>query len=112
MCPFCNLAEGRVPTLTTEYFFAIFDRAPVTEGHLLVVSREHRPDISHLNRNEWDDLGHAIRCAMKYLDEFFPCDGYTVEINCGEAAGQKVKHFHVNVIPRRKGDVVNPQSNV
>ena len=112
MCPFCNPAAGRVSVLMTEHYFAMFDRAPVTKGHLLVISREHRADISHLGRSEWDDLGHAIRCAMKYLDELYPCDGYNIGTNCGEAAGQTVMHFHMHVIPRHKGDVVNPQGGV
>ncbi|MGB1385178.1 MAG: HIT family protein [Flavobacteriales bacterium] len=28
-------------------------------------------------------------------------DGYNVGMNCGEAAGQTVMHFHCHLIPRR-----------
>ena len=35
------------------------------------------------------------------------CDGLNLVQNNGEAAGQTVKHFHVHVIPRYKGDGQN-----
>ena len=33
-------------------------------------------------------------------------------MNVGEDAGQTVFHFHIHIIPRRKGDVDNPRGGV
>ena len=39
-------------------------------------------------------------------------DGFNIEMNCGEVAGQTIFHCHVHLIPRRKGDVANPRGGV
>ena len=39
-------------------------------------------------------------------------DGFNIGMNCGETAGQTMFHCHVNLIPRRKGDVENPRGGV
>lgn len=39
-------------------------------------------------------------------------DGFNIDMNCGETAGQTIFHSHVHLIPRRKGDVENPRGRV
>ena len=41
-----------------------------------------------------------------------PPHGYNIGVNVGEAAGQTVAHLHVHVIPRYRGDVVDPRGGV
>ena len=38
--------------------------------------------------------------------------GFNVGINDGEDAGQTIMHCHIHLIPRRQGDVENPQGGV
>jgi len=38
--------------------------------------------------------------------------GFNVGINSGEAAGQTIFHCHVQLIPRRVGDVEQPRGGV
>ena len=33
-------------------------------------------------------------------------------MNIGEDAGQKILHFHIHIIPRRKGDIKNPKGGI
>ena len=33
-------------------------------------------------------------------------------MNIGEDAGQTVFHFHIHIIPRRKGDMQNPKGGI
>jgi diadenosine tetraphosphate (Ap4A) HIT family hydrolase len=49
---------------------------------------------------------------VKFLTERFNPDGFNVDINVGEAAGQSVFHVHIHLIPRYKGDVENPKEGV
>ncbi len=112
MCPFCSLAQARVGIFYTRHSFALFDRAPVTEGHTLVISRVHRESLQDLTFGEWNDLLHAIRHTISRLDSLYHPDGYNIGINCSEAAGQTVMHFHMHIIPRRKGDIENPRGGV
>ena len=37
---------------------------------------------------------------------------YNIGMNCGEAAGQTIMHFHCHVIPRYFGDMENPRGGV
>jgi len=39
-------------------------------------------------------------------------EGFNIGMNCGEVAGQTVFHCHVHLIPRRRGDVENPQGGI
>ena len=38
--------------------------------------------------------------------------GFNIGTNAGKVAGQSIFHCHIHVIPRRKGDVDNPQGGV
>lgn len=39
-------------------------------------------------------------------------DGYNIGINDGPAAGQTVAHVHIHLIPRYRGDVLDPRGGV
>ena len=38
--------------------------------------------------------------------------GFNIGLNVGKIAGQSVMHCHIHLIPRREGDVENPQGGV
>ena len=38
--------------------------------------------------------------------------GFNVGVNSGKLAGQSIMHCHIHLIPRREGDVENPQGGV
>ncbi len=82
------------------------DGYPVTEGHLLFVpkKRKRRLDITICFEYAWE---WGVKGIMDYEWEAF-----NVGINNGEAAGQTVMWPHVHMIPRRKGDTLNPKGGV
>ena len=112
MCAFCESEARLRSVIVTEHFYVIEDRAPVTEGHMLVISKAHRAHLFELTRHEWDDLGHALECARDHMHKVYDVSQCNVGTNVGEYAGQTVMHFHVHMIPRRKGDVENPRGGV
>lgn len=113
MCDFCKLAEsGEGWVLSSEHFFVISDRAPVTEGHMLIVSKRHVPDIFHLPQEVMESLWVVIHNTWATLQAMYRPDGYNLGTNVGEAAGQTRMHFHMHVIPRRKGDVPDPRGGI
>ena len=82
------------------------DRYPVTEGHLLFVpkKRERQSDITIC-------FELAYKWGVRGICEH-EWDAFNVGINNGEAAGQSVMWPHVHLIPRRKGDTLNPRGGV
>ena len=96
----------------TEHFFVIEDGFPVSPGHLLVISKEPKPDFFALSDAERLELPSAILLAKAWVEERHDPDGFNVGMNCGEAAGQTVMHFHCHVIPRYSGDMTDPRGGV
>ncbi len=92
--------------------FAIFDRYPVSEGHVLVITKRETPDWWSCTPEERAALMDLVEQVRDLLDERFQPDGYNVGFNAGEAAGQTVPHMHVHVIPRYGGDMDDPRGGV
>lgn len=89
-----------------DFHVSVFkDAYPVTDGHLLFV-----PNYNHPN-----SIQEAFRYAIKHgtkLVKQGEIDGFTVGMNCGEAAGQTINYPHIHFIPRRFGDCENPTGGV
>ena len=66
-----------------------------------------------LNDNEVIACNNLIK---KIKDEIILKDpsvkGFNIGANCGAIAGQSILHCHIHLIPRREGDVENPQGGV
>lgn len=95
-------------------FFVIYDGFPVTPGHALIItSREDCKDFRDLSPNELNHLNVVIEDVIAIVEnEFEGVEGFNIGMNCGEAAGQTVPHFHCHVIPRYKGDMEDPKGGV
>jgi diadenosine tetraphosphate (Ap4A) HIT family hydrolase len=57
--------------LQTDYFFVVKDKYPVTEGHLLIISKRKAVDIFALNDNEQSSLITAISLSKQYLQNTY-----------------------------------------
>jgi diadenosine tetraphosphate (Ap4A) HIT family hydrolase len=96
----------------TDHFFIIEDGFPVSPGHLLIISNVLRPDYFNLTEEEKQGLINTIEVAKSLILDMYIPDGFNIGMNCGEAAGQTVFHFHCHVIPRYSGDMENPRGGV
>jgi diadenosine tetraphosphate (Ap4A) HIT family hydrolase len=110
-CPFCNpLAEDIVAR--NDLCYALWDRFPVSRGHLLVIPFRHVPDYFSLTVGEKQAVLALLDVGKEIIEENFHPSGYNIGINVGEAAGQTVMHCHCHVIPRYAGDVRDPRGGV
>lgn len=96
----------------TVYFFIIKDAYPVSPGHLLIISRAEKSDFFALSNEEKEDLLLCIDQAKSIIESEHQPDGYNIGMNCGEAAGQTIFHFHCHLIPRYQGDIENPRGGI
>ncbi|MBP8614594.1 MAG: HIT family protein [Firmicutes bacterium] len=108
-CPFCNPDEV---VLSNELVYAIYDKYPVSPGHMLIIPKRHTPDIFSTTPEERQAMYDILEKCKSMLDEEKSPDGYNIGINCGEPAGQTIFHVHLHLIPRYKGDIDNPRGGV
>ena len=109
-CPFCR--PDREIILESESAYAMFDKFPVTKGHMLIIPKVHVSDYFELDVKTKNSLTELLDKSKIFLDETYSPDGYNTGINAGEAAGQTVWHVHVHLIPRYSGDTENPAGGV
>lgn len=114
-CPFCNIEKlidkDRIVYQDSSWI-AIYDNYPVSKGHVLLIPKRHCETYFNLNYVELASLGVTIGAIKLILNKKFNPDGYNIGVNCGEAAGQTVKHCHIHIIPRYKGDMEDPRGGV
>ncbi|WP_159732297.1 HIT family protein [Methylosinus sp. Ce-a6] len=110
-CPFCSthslalLGENRLA-------FAIRDKVPARPLHSLIVTKRHVSDIFEATPEEREALhllAAEIRAAIRLEDP--KVEGFNFGSNIGIAAGQKIFHAHVHLIPRRSGDTPPPPAS-
>ena len=108
-CPFCDLNSVEH---STEFFNIVHDKYPVSEGHILVISKRHVASYFDLSNDEKYELVEIIDTLQRYLSDTYTPDRFNVGFNDGKCAGQTVQHFHLHIIPRYDGDMENPQGGV
>ena len=107
-CIFCKISKGEVPAeriAESENFFVIKDTDPVSEGHCLVISKEHYETLFDLPSGLGKELLEAVKEQGQRLIKEGKADGIKLVNNNYESSGQVVKHFHVHVIPEKEGVV-------
>src|SRR3979411_138009 len=110
-CPFCWIDASRI-AFSNDSVIAIWDGFPVSPGHLLIIPRRHTPAWPNLSSVEKAAIWAAIDQGQAAISERFRPDGFNVGFNESSAAGQTVLHFHLHIIPRYRGDVVDPRGGV
>ncbi len=95
-----NLILGR-----TARTFAILNRFPYNNGHLMVVPRSHVADLPDLPAEENQELSEMLRVALRLVGRAYGADGFNIGMNLGRPAGAGIaEHLHWHVVPRWNGD--------
>ena len=111
-CLFCNI-NSKDLIFDNEFAFASFDSYPVSKYHSLIVPKRHILDYFELTNDELLACNDLIKKIKKKIqNEDKTVDGFNIGTNSGKVAGQSIFHCHIHVIPRREGDVENPQGGV
>ena len=111
-CLFCNISSNDFE-LENELAFASYDTYPVSKYHALIVPKRHVENYFELNNEEvlaCDALLKELKKKLESKDNTI--EGFNVGSNSGKTAGQSINHCHIHLIPRRSGDVENPQGGV
>ena len=111
-CLFCNIEEtGLVDE--NQLAYVSYDSYPVTEKHCLIIPKRHVKDYFDLTEEETVACDQLIKKIKKEIEIKDPLvKGFNIGTNSGKVAGQSIMHCHIHLIPRRQGDVDNPQGGV
>ena len=111
-CLFCSIKDSGLADENT-LAYASYDTYPVSEWHCLIIPKRHVKDYFELTNDEviaCNDLIKRIKDKILFKDPLVK--GFNIGTNAGKIAGQSVLHCHIHLIPRREGDVENPQGGV
>lgn len=111
-CLFCNPDSERELLLESATAYAMFDKFPLSRGHTLIIPKKHCADYFELSFKEQSACWFMLNKAKEILKIQFNPDGFNVEINIGEAAGQTVPHVRIHLIPQFKSDAKEPGDGV
>ena len=111
-CIFCKTNQNEL-LFENELAYASSDSYPVSQFHSLVVPKRCIENYFELNEKEILACNDLIKkLKKKIISEDKSVEGFNIGTNAGKVAGQSIFHCHIHVIPRRKGDVDNPQGGV
>jgi len=111
-CPFCQPSPRRELLTETAHSYAILDGYPISKGHALIMPKAHIANFFDLPMAEQQDCWLVANNVQRRLASRYAPAGFTVGLNIGTAAGQRMDHASIHVIPRYVGDVRNPAGGI
>ena len=111
-CLFCNAKESGIAA-ENQFAYASYDSYPVSDFHCLIIPKRHVKDYFEMSDEEilaCNDL--IIKIKNEILAKDKTVKAFNIGTNVGKISGQSIMHCHIHLIPRREGDVENPQGGV
>ena len=111
-CLFCNSKISGI-ALENEFAYVNYDTYNLSELHCLIIPKRHVMDYFELTNEELIACNDLIRIIKEdILDKDKTVKAFNIGTNVGKISGQSIMHCHIHLIPRREGDVENPQGGV
>ena len=111
-CIFCTIRTEELQ-FENHLAYSSLDSYPVSELHSLIVPKRHLETYFELTNEEIQACNELIlKTKEKILKQDSSVNGFNIGTNVGKSAGQSIMHCHIHLIPRRQGDVENPQGGV
>ena len=105
-CLFCRIAASEIPTdlvYRDDKIVAFRDINPSAPVHILIVPRQHIPDLRAAEADQ-PELWSAIVRAIQHLaaEQGIAADGFRIVANTGVKAGQSIFHLHLHLLGGRQ----------
>ena len=104
-CLFCKIIEGEIPSdkvYEDETVFAFRDIDPQAPTHVLVIPKQHIRSADDVTPENSAVISHIFEVIATIAKQEGLTNGYRVVNNCGDSAGQTVKHLHFHLLGKRK----------
>ena len=99
-----HIIKASVVFFRSKLSYGFVNRKPVVPGHVLVAPLRIVNRFCDLTEDEVADIFLSTQKISSVIEREFKASSLTVAIQDGPDAGQTVPHFHVHILPRRKGD--------
>jgi histidine triad (HIT) family protein len=106
-CIFCKIVRGEAPTAKVfedEHTLAFMDIFPVTDGHTLVITKDHAENLYEASSAALEAVAATAKRVAHALRDTLSPEGLMVFQLNGAAAGQTVFHYHMHLMPRAAGE--------
>ena len=113
-CIFCQIARGKIPCakiFENDHVFAFLDINPWSEGHSLVIPKEHFAKLDRCPSSVMSAMAEQLPPLASAIVKAVQADGYNILHNNGQSAGQLVQHVHFHIIPRKQADGIIQHSH-
>ena len=111
-CLFCDSKKSGIAH-ENDLAYASYDTYPVSEHHCLIIPKRHIKDYFDMTNDELIACNDLIQIVKnEILNKDVNVKGFNIGTNAGKIAGQSILHCHIHLLPRREGDVENPQGGV
>ncbi|MCX8193921.1 MAG: HIT domain-containing protein [Candidatus Pacearchaeota archaeon] len=109
-CIFCQLIEGKLETVKIyedREIAAFLDIYPASLGHMLIMPKEHYETIEEIPDTLLSKVFLFVKAITPSFLKITKAKGFNIFVAQGEEAGQRVKHFYLNLIPRYDKDNID-----
>lgn len=109
-CVFCRIVSGEILSFKVyedEHTLVFMDIAKDVDGHMLAIPKKHMKNILDCDEETLHRLMTAVKKVANHCVDHCGYDGVNLLNASDESAGQSVPHFHIHIIPRRKGDGID-----
>ena len=103
-CIFCKIANGEIPSTKVyedDTVVAFNDLEPQAPSHILVIPKAHIASAAEVTPENSAVIAHIFEVTAKIAKDNGFNDGFRVVNNCGDSAGQTVKHIHFHLMAGR-----------
>lgn len=108
-CPLCERADV---VHANALAFSRWEIFPLSPGHLLIIPVRHVQDFLAITAPEISAMWELTQKGRALIEHHYHPNGYNFGTDLSEAAGQKVAHAHLHLIPRYQCDAADPRGGV
>ena len=104
-CLFCKIVAGDIPSTKVyedDSVLAFRDIAPMAPTHILVIPKTHIGSVAEVTAENSAVVAHIFEVIPAIAKAEGLENGYRVVSNCGDDAGQTVRHLHFHILGGRK----------
>lgn len=104
-CLFCKIINGEIPSnkvYEDDQVFAFRDIAPQAPTHILIIPKQHIKSAAEIDESNSAVVARIFEVAAKIAKQEGLDDGFRIVNNCGDIAGQTVKHLHFHLMGGRE----------